>query len=110
MALTGQQSLHIVQHPDTRPLELALDTEAVIGLYGNGSRVLYRTNTEPGSSGSPCCDANLNLVALHHVGDPKYGPLTKKGDWNQGGLFDAIVRRLRDHKLGELLNQPLPTA
>lgn len=109
VAVNPGDPLHIVQHPDARPLELALDTEAVIGLYGNGTRVRYRTNTEPGSSGSPCCDANWELVALHHVGDPSYGSLSKKGNWNQGILFDAIVKRLRFHKLGELLNQPLPT-
>jgi V8-like Glu-specific endopeptidase len=100
--------LHIVQHPDARPLELALDFEAVIGVTGNGTRVRYRTNTEPGSSGSPCCDANWNLVALHHVGDPKYGSLSKKGDWNQGVLFDAIVRRIKERKKGQWLNQLLP--
>jgi V8-like Glu-specific endopeptidase len=108
VSLKAGDPLHIVQHPDARPLELALDTEAVIGLTGNGTRVRYRTNTEPGSSGSPCCDANWNLVALHHVGDPKYGSLTKKGDWNQGVLFDAIVRRIKERKKGQLLNQPLP--
>jgi hypothetical protein len=102
--------LHIVQHPDARPLELALDTEAIIRIVGKGTRARYRTNTEPGSSGSPCCDANWDLVALHHVGDPKYGPHTNKGDWNQGVLFDAIVKRLRDQKLGDLLNEPLPKA
>jgi V8-like Glu-specific endopeptidase len=100
--------LHIVQHPDARPLELALDTEAVLGVNGNRTRVRYRTNTEPGSSGSPCCDAHWDLVALHHVGDPRYGAFSKKGDWNQGILFDAIVKRLNDRKLGELLNQMVP--
>jgi hypothetical protein len=100
--------LHIVQHPDARPLELALDTGAIIGLNDNGTRVRYRTNTEPGSSGSPCCDANWNLVALHHVGDPRYGSFSKKGDWNQGVLFDAIVRLLNERSLGQLLNRPLP--
>jgi V8-like Glu-specific endopeptidase len=108
VSLKPGDPLHIVQHPDARPLQLALDTEAVIGLTGNGTRVRYRTNTEPGSSGSPCCDANWNLVALHHVGDPKYGPLSNKGEWNQGVLFDAIVKRLNQQKLGHLLNQPLP--
>jgi hypothetical protein len=97
-----------VQHPDARPLELALDTEAVIGLNGNRTRVRYRTNTEPGSSGSPCCAGNWDMVALHHVGDPRYGALSKEGDWNQGVLFDAIVRQLNGRNLQQLLNRPLP--
>ena len=41
------------QHPEGTPLKLALDTEAVISLNANNTRVLYSTNTEPGSSGSP---------------------------------------------------------
>jgi V8-like Glu-specific endopeptidase len=108
VSLKPGDPLHIAQHPDARPLELALDTEAVIEISGNGTRVRYRTNTEPGSSGSPCCDATWNLVALHHVGDPKYGSQCKKGEWNQGVLFDAIVKRIKERKKGELLNQPLP--
>jgi hypothetical protein len=108
VSLNAGDPLFIMQHPAARPLELAFDTDSVIGLNGNRTRVRYRTNAEGGSSGSPCCDANWNLVALHHVGDPKYGPFSKKGDWNQGVLFDAIVKRIKDRKLGELLNQPLP--
>jgi V8-like Glu-specific endopeptidase len=100
--------LHILQHPDARPLELALDTEAIIGISANRTRVRYRTNTQRGSSGSPCFDAEWNLVALHHGGDPSYGDLSEKGDWNQGVLFDVIVRRLNEQKVGYLLNQPLP--
>lgn len=62
--------LFIVQHPAGAPLKLQLDTKAVIGLNGNGTRVRYKTNTEGGSSGSPVFDQNWNLVALHHSGDP----------------------------------------
>jgi hypothetical protein len=58
LSLKSGDPLHIVQHPAGKPLQLALDTQAVIGPTGNGTRVRYRTNTEPGSSGSPCCDAN----------------------------------------------------
>src|SRR5262249_38614584 len=43
----------IVQHPEGTPMKLALDTQAVIGLNGNATRLRYRTNTDPGSSGSP---------------------------------------------------------
>ena len=78
-AFTPQSPLFIVQHPNARPMKLALDTEAVIGLNANETRVEYRTNTEPGSSGSPCFDQNWNLVALHHSGDPNWVPT-----WNEG--------------------------
>ena len=36
----------------------------------NGTRVHYRNNTMPGSSGSPVLDRDLDLVALHHAGEP----------------------------------------
>jgi hypothetical protein len=39
---------------------------------------------------------------------PRYGPFSKKGDWNQCVLFDAIVRRLNERNLDQLLNRPLP--
>ena len=60
--------LFIVQHPSGAPLKLALDTQAVLGLNANGTRVRYRTNTQPGSSGSPCFNSQWELVALHHSG------------------------------------------
>ncbi len=60
--------LFIVQHPSGAPLKLALDTRAVLGLNANGTRVRYRTHTQPGSSGSPCFNQQWELVALHHSG------------------------------------------
>jgi Trypsin-like peptidase domain/Effector-associated domain 1 len=82
--------LFIVQHPDGKPIKLALDTEAVIGLNGNGTRVRYRTNTEPGSSGSPCFNQNWQLVALHHAGDPNWVPT-----WNEGIPINRISHILQ---------------
>ena len=84
-------ALFILQHPDGKPLKLALDTQSVIGVNPNGSRVRYRTNTEPGSSGSPCFDANWTLVALHHLGDPKW----VNPQFNQGIPFTSIVALLQ---------------
>ncbi len=54
----------------------------------------YRTNTDKGSSGSPCFDANWTLVALHHLGDPAYYPENKSA-FNQGIPFTAIMALLR---------------
>lgn len=34
--------------------------------------IRYRTNTLPGSSGSPCFSQGWDLVALHHNGDPEF--------------------------------------
>jgi len=69
---TENDPLFILQHPEGRPLKLAVDTESVIGLNRNGTRLMYRTNTQPGSSGSPCFNQEWELVALHHAGDPNF--------------------------------------
>lgn len=90
-AFSPGMPLLIIQHPDGSPLKLAFDSEAVIGVNGNGTRVRYATNTEPGSSGSPCFDIEWNLVALHHYGDPAFG----HPKYNQGVPVAAIRERLR---------------
>ncbi len=86
--------LLIVQHPNAQPLKLAFDTEAIIDINENGTIVRYKTNTEPGSSGSPCFDINWNLVALHHSGDPDWNPT-----YNAGSPFSAICSRLEKQGL-----------
>jgi hypothetical protein len=85
--------LMILQHPDGAPVKLAMDTQAVIGLNKNKSRVRYTTNTEGGSSGSPCFDLQWNLIALHHMGDPNYAR-EHMPEFNQGIPLAAILERL----------------
>jgi hypothetical protein len=84
--------LIIAQHPDGKPLKLAIDTEAVIGLNVAGNRVRYAINTGAGSSGSPVFDFDWNLVALHHLGDPAYDTPPA---YNQGIPIAAILARLQ---------------
>lgn len=83
--------LFIVQHPAGEPLKLAFDTDAIIGVNQNRTRVRYKTNTERGSSGSPCFDINWNLIALHHSGEPNFYPT-----YNQGIPIENIRRLLRE--------------
>jgi hypothetical protein len=82
--------LYIVQHPNGSPMMIAQDTAAVIGMPHGGARLRYSTNTEPGSSGSPCFTSLWDLVAMHHLGDPERRPAT----YNQGiptGLIRASI-------------------
>lgn len=83
---SADRALFIVQHPYGQPMKLALDTEAVVGVNANRARVRYRTNTEPGSSGSPCFNQKWELVALHHSGEP-----VKAATWNEGIPIAAIL-------------------
>jgi hypothetical protein len=78
--------LFIIQHPKAEPLKLALEFDAILSIDQGRTRVRYTTNTEPGSSGSPCFDQNWNLIALHHGGDPELTAM-----YNEGIPIDAIV-------------------
>ena len=81
----------ILQHPNAEPLKLAVDTAGVLKLSDNGTRVRYATNTDPGSSGSPCFDIDWKLIALHHYGDP----LHDQAQYNQGIPIKMIRDRLK---------------
>jgi hypothetical protein len=92
-------ALTIVQHPDGAPLKLALDTEAVIGFNAKRTRLRYATNTEPGSSGSPCFALDWTLVALHHYGDPALN----HPRFNQGVPIDKIRGRIERGGMAKLV-------
>jgi hypothetical protein len=99
--------LFIAQHPNGRPLELALDTDSIIEVNANGTRVRYKTNTEPGSSGSPCFNVDWDWVALHHSGDPNSGPFYKP-QYNAGIPVTAIRALLQQRGKSGLLGTPPP--
>lgn len=82
------QGIIIVQHPRGIPMKIAIDTNSVVGVNGNGTRVRYRTNTEGGSSGSPVLSMEGSLLALHHYGDPAYG----HPKYNQGIAPLNVIR------------------
>jgi hypothetical protein len=86
-------ALYIVQHPDGKPMQVALDTQAIMETTRNGTRVRYRTTTERGSSGSPCFGPNWEWVALHHSGDPKYYR-GEEPTYNEGIPVAAICKLL----------------
>lgn len=66
--LQSSDIMLIPQFPSGRPLELAFGD--VMNYNQNGTRLTYNTNTEHGSSGSPCFDINLNPFGLHHASGP----------------------------------------
>ncbi|WZO98230.1 trypsin-like peptidase domain-containing protein [Isosphaeraceae bacterium EP7] len=93
----------ILQHPNGRPVKLAFDTDAILSVNPEGTRVRYMTNTDYGSSGSPCFNLQWGLVALHHFGDP----FSKPTRYNQGIPAEAIRKRLaRDRKEEVLGGEP----
>ena len=82
--------LAILQHPGLRAQAAAFDS-SMLEYNGNGTRVRYHVNTEPGSSGSPCFDQNWNLVAVHHAG--AYTKSTGE-KFNQGVPVSKIVTHI----------------
>jgi hypothetical protein len=59
----------IIQHPDGKRKQLALRDNQVVDVLDN--HLHYRTDTSPGSSGSPVFNDQWEVVALHHSGVPK---------------------------------------
>jgi hypothetical protein len=95
-AIPETMPIIIAQHPRGLPMKLAIDTAGVDkskGLWLNAAknRLRYATNTEGGSSGSPCFDFNWRLVALHHYGDPAFGHAPA---YNQGVPISVVKSRL----------------
>jgi V8-like Glu-specific endopeptidase len=59
----------IIQHPSGERKQLALRENQVVDVLDNFLH--YRTDTSPGSSGSPVFNDQWEIVALHHSGVPK---------------------------------------
>jgi Trypsin-like peptidase domain/Effector-associated domain 1 len=86
-----KSDLVIIQHPKGGPMKVASDE--VLKVNKNQTRVTYTTNTEGGSSGSPCFDADWHVVALHHSGDPR---LETPAKYNEGVPLATIRAHMRD--------------
>jgi trypsin-like peptidase len=99
LPMAADAPILIVQHPEGTPMKLAMDTQAVIGLNGNGTRINYRTNTDPGSSGSPVFSMDWDVVALHHSGDPAWVNPT----YNQGVPIELVRQRIEANGFGNAL-------
>jgi endonuclease G, mitochondrial len=110
--------LNIIQHPRGGLKQIALRNNEIIDIpAGKPDFLYYTTDTEPGSSGSPCFNDQWELVALHHSGVPRMagddilkrdGTPFREGEddpalieWiaNEGARVSAIVNALRSAPL-----------
>jgi endonuclease G len=107
--------VNIIQHPRGGLKQIAFRRNEVIEIPdGHKDFLYYTTDTEPGSSGSPCFNDQWELIALHHSGAAKLneakqilrtdGQVWRKGidpealiHWlgNEGGRVSAIVAAVR---------------
>lgn len=108
-SLNREEALFIAQHPIDRsnperqlPLQLALETNADLELNTNGTRLYYKTSTEPGSSGSPCFDYEWSLVALHHSGDPN---MFRPATYNEGVPINMIHQLVSQRNLLDIFGK-----
>lgn len=106
--------IFVLQHPQDlralptialRPMQLTIGS--VTEIVGEGRRMRHDAPTLPGSSGSPCLNANLKVVALHHAGEPN-SRLDYKGKYNQAIPIGAVIADMRQKGLVELLAAPPP--
>lgn len=89
-AYTPDAPIVILQHPQGGTQKLAVDTKGIVEVNTARTRFRYRTNTEPGSSGSPCFDLGWRLVGLHHSGEPGY----QQGGFNEGIPIETLFANL----------------
>ena len=102
--------MFILQHPQDlqvlpaklQPMQLAAGN--VLDFVGNGLRVRHDVRTLPGSSGSPCFNSGLELVSLHHAGEPN-NRLDYKGAYNQAIPLKEIVRYLKEQGVSGILDR-----
>lgn len=92
VSLKVEGNLNIIQHPGMRKKEIALRNNAFDGLNKDYSDfLLYKADTEPGSSGSPIYNDSWELVGLHHAaGNNKGGVFVN----NEGILISSIINEM----------------
>src|SRR6185295_4321810 len=66
-AILGEY-MNIIQHPNGEPKQLALRDNQFVDLLDNFLH--YKTDTAPGSSGSPVFNDQWEIIGLHHSGVP----------------------------------------
>jgi hypothetical protein len=83
-------------------MKISLETDAILNMNTNRTRMRYRTNTYFGSSGSPCFNADWELVAIHNAGDPDY-KASHTPEYNQGIPLSKVRQLLERDGMGHLL-------
>ena len=95
MKIAQQNRVYIIQHPQGEPQKVVLQENRVT--YVSQRRVQYLTNTQKGSSGSPVCNENWEVMALHHSGAPlPASPGSVEFSGNEGIPITAILKEIQD--------------
>jgi endonuclease G len=89
--------VNIIQHPGGHPMQIAIRNNLAAALEGGELR--YFTDTAEGSSGSPVCNDQWQVLALHRASTMSYGKYNYQGKdtaWiNIGTTMARIVDDLK---------------
>ncbi len=85
--LTAQTEFYIIQHPLGQHQQVAGDRFQ--GLSSLQGRILYKTPTEPGTSGAPVFNRDTWRVVALHNGD------SKDGEYREGTLLKHILADIK---------------
>ncbi len=89
--------VNLVQHPGGQPKKLGIRNNLVATIKEDD--IAYFTDTEPGSSGSPVCTDEWQVVGLHKASSVSFGEFEfqgKKTAWvNIGTRIDRIISDLK---------------
>jgi len=95
-------AIALLQHPSAGP-QMFDKGDFVDSDPDPSTRLFYSTNTNGGSSGSPCFDATPDIVGFHNAGHPSAYPNRPTSLCNQGVLINQVIARLSVEKPGLLL-------
>lgn len=87
--------LNIIQHPAGNPRKIAFRNNLLVSL-DDQTRLIYQTDTMPGSSGSPVFNDEWQLVALHHAAEQAKDAQGNKIDMNGNPVTDQTPDHLRN--------------
>ncbi len=103
-------NINIVQHPKGQYKQVAIRNNLLT--YRTQNTLLYETDTEVGSSGSPVFNDMWELVALHHSGEPYLANTDIPDPINQDDSESFSIyanEGIRASVIHESLTQILPT-
>ncbi|MEN3332217.1 MAG: hypothetical protein V7641_1582 [Blastocatellia bacterium] len=111
------QQLNIIQHPNGEVKQLCLRENQLVDVFDDFLQ--YRTDTAPGSSGSPVYNDRWEVVGLHHSGvraknaagqilavdgriwDPSMGEHRIKWIANEGIRVSRLINHLRNQPMNQ---------